>query len=460
VTEAPSDNDTGAPLPEAGPAPSPEDVGPENTVTIDPNSLRDLLINQNNTLLQGLNNLHRSKDQLNLARANLLPSVNLGALLYSMANPVFLLSSVEFLLPFLVPGNWFEAFKQKDQFEADRVAYRLLRLNEYASAYSLYHGILLDQQVRSSEQNDVDDLRQVEQAVQIRDAIGTAAPGDLDNVRGQRIVAEVELSKIDGLLADEIAQIRQALALSIDKAIVLAPDEVEPSPLEKLSMTDAIKAVNERAPEFTQLYYLEKAAKWDKWSRIFGFVQSATTNVAIGANNSLSFSNLTGSVGFGFGFWYFPSLKLSDRNLREIQLREDELRQEFTRLIEASQQQFEQAERRVGLTAQSVQALQNVFQSKLIAYRVGTDSLLSVLDARARLREAQLELDRADADVNALRITLHRALITGQFDQIQSCIELPERLMRHHLFSKKPDPSEYPSNGCNKITIYGPDQDN
>lgn len=71
--------------------------GAEAKFTVNPASVRTQLLSGNISLLQALNNVENSKLNVSMARAKLLPSLNLGVLLPALANPTFLLASVTIL---------------------------------------------------------------------------------------------------------------------------------------------------------------------------------------------------------------------------------------------------------------------------------------------------------------------------------------------------------------------------
>jgi outer membrane protein TolC len=432
-----------------------EEDGP-NTLKLDPESVRDMLLSDNTSLRSQANRVLRARDQVNIARANLLPQINLGALLYA-SSPMFMVSAVSYLLPFLMPGNWFEVFKQKDLYKADKVAFKLARLNTYASAYSLYHSILTDNLARQSMAEDVADLRQIEKIILVRTQTGGAQPGDLENVQGQRSFAEARLHKMDALLVDELAAMRFTLALSLDRDIRVTPDEVDVSMLEQLPLQTAVDRVVEVAPEAVQLQYLIRAAKWDKWQRIFGFLSTPTASSVAGADEPASFTSLRVTGGLSFGLGYFPTIKLSERNMTDLRIREDEMHLEFARLLETTTLQLDEAKARVTNTQDAEVALRKAYQAKLLGYHWGSNDLLELMDARTKLREATLEKTRAISEVNMLRITLHRAMMSSRFERVKDCNDLPDEATHGFRWPWQPRvrPSDVHPGDCHAFTVNG-----
>src|SRR4051812_30110387 len=76
-------------------------------VAINPKTLRSLIVHNNFGEMTQLNLIHQAKDTVDQARGRLLPSLNLGAIISGItAGPAFALTSISFLLPFLLPSNW------------------------------------------------------------------------------------------------------------------------------------------------------------------------------------------------------------------------------------------------------------------------------------------------------------------------------------------------------------------
>ena len=114
----------------------------ERVFVVNPTTIRDQLLSKNMSLMQALNNIENSKLNVSLARAKLLPSLDLGILLPTIVNPSFLLSSITFLFPFLVPSNWLIFKREKALFESDKASYLSLELNILSNALSLYYTFL------------------------------------------------------------------------------------------------------------------------------------------------------------------------------------------------------------------------------------------------------------------------------------------------------------------------------
>ena len=160
------------------PAPLPSTI---NSFVVNPTSLRQRLLEGNTSVLQSLNNVYQSRELLNIARGNILPSLSATALL----NPAgFASSSLTFLFPFLLPSNWFNLDAQKHQLTADGIAYYLVELNEYSIAYAIYMTILEDEDLRNVYQQQVDNYAKIEFVIQHGLPLGLYTQTDLDQAAG------------------------------------------------------------------------------------------------------------------------------------------------------------------------------------------------------------------------------------------------------------------------------------
>jgi outer membrane protein TolC len=150
------------------------------TVRVNPQSLQTLLLAQNNNLLQELNNVYKAKVNVDLARAQLLPSLNLGL---GVAGGGFSLASAVFLLPFLLPSNWINLRESQHLLNAEVKSYYILQLNEYASAYSLYMTIVGDFALRDVLYSQYKNLLDIQNNVDLAVKLGLRPTDDENSSR-------------------------------------------------------------------------------------------------------------------------------------------------------------------------------------------------------------------------------------------------------------------------------------
>ncbi len=395
-------------------------------VSIDPKTLRELVLDENNEILIGLNHIHQAKDRVNIARGNLLPSVNLSMVLQIMSNPTFALSAVEFLLPFLLPSRWFDYYEQKDMLAAEKDGYHALQLNTYASAYSLYYTLLSDQMLFEVLRKENEDLKQVYDVLVQRDIIlGNVSQNDILHAKSQYDLSGAKVAKLEGLLIEERSELRKALALNLETEITLVPTAVPASQWEEKTVPETVEQALLVAPESRQLKSLEKAAERARWSKVFAFISGASVGAQSGFNTgniqSVSFNNVVLRQNVSFGFAYFPAIELSQRQIEEVRLRQRELVIDNRQVLEKVVLGLKHALRRRELAARSEASMKDVYQTANRKYELGMETLLNVLLTRRQVTESSAELVAADTYVNLLRVLLNRTLLLDEFSLVPGC---------------------------------------
>ena len=251
-------------------------IASENVFIVNPTSIRNQLLSKNMTLLQALNNVQNSKLNVSMARAKLLPSLNLSVLLPALANPTFLLSSVTFLFPFLVPSNWAVLKQQKELFEADKASYKAIQLNILSNSLSLYYTYLNDIKVQKvySDQSEV--LGRLYSTLKKQSVIlGNVTSEDLEMSHAQWQESLIRTSKLQELLVEEKAALRTLLGLPLGSELITEEVGLLPSEFETKSVFEIADHSLLVSPESLQLNYLMNAARLGKYSKVFGFLSTS-----------------------------------------------------------------------------------------------------------------------------------------------------------------------------------------
>lgn len=399
---------------------------PQKSIVLDPATVRTQLLNANLTLEQEQKTVDDAKTSVALARAGLFPSINVSALF----NGNFVLSGVDFLVPFLIPSNWAELDKDKHLFEAEKLAYKALALNTYSSALSLYFNIRSDNEITQLYLQEAKDLRDIASYIQKAAHYGFASDEDVQNALGNAEAAEGQASKMQVAMIKELAALRQALGLPLDIQIQFstspAAATIPASDAEAFtSPADIAKEVDKSlsvAPESAQINELINAATAEKWSKLFGWINSASvTTIPSQSGSSASFSKLEAKGTISLGLQIFPMVELSNRNIEEIKLRLTELKQENTQILEGSILATHAAQDEHNHFAQAEEDLSSVYNATLKQYQLGIASLYDVLQAHKQLSLASVNRAQAELDLTLLRVTLHRTLLTDEFAKIPNC---------------------------------------
>jgi multidrug efflux system outer membrane protein len=405
------------------PAPSPEPPN-SSTFEVNPATLREQLMDENIDVLLAAHRVAVAKTQVNFARSSLLPTINLGTVLMAAGQPNFLLSSVEVMLPFLLPSKWFELKRDKLQLDADKEAFKLVQLNMMANTWSIYSAILTDQLLLDQMKIDADDWKMIEALTIERFEFGLADENEVALAQSQRALAFLRVEKLKVLLSDELALLRQALGLPIQRKMRIARSSLAELSQENWSVDRTLKASMTGSSELAQLEFLTSAAKADRWARIFGFIIGVSASQQAGAGSELrsSLSQFDAGGRMSFSANQFPNIQLASRNIESIEIRKEEVRREFTRLVEAVKEKLPSIKNQVLLAAEAEAAMRISFERTLERYQYGAGvSLIDVLRSRIGIQEATTEKVRAMNDLNLARISLSRILRVGEFAKINGC---------------------------------------
>lgn len=393
--------------------------GPTKSFTLNQSTLQSQLLSSNLEVLQALYAVHDAKDQVNIARANLLPSLNLGGML-NFGGGGFVLSTIDFLVPFLLPSNWYNYFSEKNLFEAEKISYNTIQVDTYSSALSLYFTMVADRQIYGIYQQQYHDLQDIYEMQKKRAAVGLIPVSDVMQTQAQAQMAGVKASQLAELSKQEVATTRKFLNLPLSTDIVLEPSTMANSPYEFESMSKTIAKANSVSLERAQLQYMIKAANDTKWSKVFTFINGFSIG-SRGITGNASFDDLAASGSMNLGFAQFPTYELNERRIKEIQLQDTQLQQENQRIIESTVGSLQEAKNQLDLATQAEIQMAQVYQVKLQNYEQGASTLIEVLQARTQMSDASVAKIKSQLDLNLQRAVLHRTLLTSQFSTIKGC---------------------------------------
>lgn len=391
----------------------------QGPVKINPTTLRTLLLSRNIDIAVALNEVQQAKAQVAQARGNLLPSVNLGAVISS--GPSFMLTSVSVLLPFLMPSNWLDLKESTYLLRAQGTSYYLAQLNGYASAYSVYQTILGDMQLRNALYAQYQNFKAIEDHLRLPAEVGIIRKEDYLQAQAQAQLAYVQVSQVDELLKREKASVRQMLGLELNQEIIFEEAHMTPSAAEGMNPQDLLNKIHESSPETSQMNSLITAAQYGKWSKAFSFLTGSSLGMSRPASGG-AFSSVTqnGSVNLGFG--YFPALQISNLNIQQLQLRKQELRLDQAQLIETTLGALEEAQKQYSAALVAEENLRSVYDAEYKRYQVGISDILHVLQAGNDLTGAIVNKVKAQTNLDTLRVSLHRMMISDQFKGIENCV--------------------------------------
>jgi multidrug efflux system outer membrane protein len=417
LASTPTPSPSVSPSPSASPSASPS---PVPTVSLNPDTLRTLLLSENNQILISLQNVHVAKAAVSNARAGLLPSLNI-----SFTGPSFALSAVSFLVPFLIPSNWFALKASEHELTADEAAYYIMELNTYASAYAMYETVVSDLQERDILVQAMNDYQTLESFLEQEASSGVpVTPVDLETAQAQTKAAAAAVSSLDETIIQERFQIGMALGLPPDAGINFDSVDVTASSTETATTYDALsdQAFN-MSPEKTQQDAIIAAGGDNKWSALFSFIGSDTVQATSDnfSGGSVDFSTLQdkGSINLGFGI--FTSYELSKQDLAVLKLEQTSVSQQMGATVGSTIASIAQAIYQYNQNLDAEQLQQNALLNEVENYQNGSSTIASVVQQQESMTQFSTARVKSHADVNALRITLNRTFLTEQFANIKGC---------------------------------------
>ena len=388
---------------------------------VNPDTIRTQLLSKNISLLEVLNNVQNSKLNVSMARAKLLPSLNLGVLLPALANPTFLLSSVSFLFPFLIPSNWIALKQQSELLESDKKSYKALQLNVLSSSLSLYFTLLNDQKVYKVFADQRDSLGILYSNLQKQsDVLGNVTSEDLGMASAQWEEAKLRVSKLQELLITEKASMRTLLALPLKSELNIEDINLPASEFESKSASEISIHSLEVSPELEQLSLLIKAAVAGKFAKIFGFISSASIAGTYSGNIS-PFEGLKAGGGFSFGADTLVNIKIANNNIASIKLRSEQLKEENEKTAEILVGQIAEVKDQQNFSLKALQDRLMVFEGQKRQYALGLISLQTLLQTQVQLTDSYVANIKSELDLTMQRLTLMRLVIDGDFAKIKDC---------------------------------------
>jgi len=393
-------------------------------VTINPETLRQWVISSNLGIVEELNRVHAAKEKVNVDYANLLPSLNLGSIVQGKSGVI--LSSITFLLPFLMPSNWIAVRTDKSLFESEKISYRILQLNSYNSALITYYTILANQTLLAIYIQQERNLASIAAIISEAVKTGMTTKRDALVAQAQTLTAHEQVLKTREMIEGEIVSLKQAMDLPISAELKLESSTVGETPAEAGTVQNAIDRADAAAPELVQLGLISLAANHAKWSAVFSFIQNPSlSSISVpnhdGQYANASLSRLTPRASLNFSFAAFPSYELAqtDADLIRIQIKEAELANQT--VVATAYEGLGEAKERLNTALSAERKFREVYAVDLQRYKIGTLSLTDLLIDQTSLSNASLMHVESVLDMNLERTILNRALLTDTFSGIPGC---------------------------------------
>ncbi|MGZ3651580.1 MAG: TolC family protein [Bdellovibrionota bacterium] len=396
---------------------------PHEGTKLDPDSLRRFLLRDDISVLESLNSVYKAKEQISLAHANLLPSVNVLAIL---GGGTFGLGGLSFLLPFLAPSNWYNLDASKHQLAANGYAFYMVELNEYASVYSLYLSMLADQEIEQNQQIHYGNIEQIRKFVESQVKLGLANEASLEQATAQSKLAHMSLLDLENSIAVERAQLRKILGFDLKKQFFLDDFHLSELPVENANNQAILKQVFEHSPEVRQIDSLIAAAEDGTWSASFDFLGSQGGELDL-AGGSSSGDSSGGAIfapsgnGMTFSFGTFPKVAISRLAVRDLQLRRRQIYLEEAKAIETTLNALSFAKMQLTDAVDAEKNARDAFAFIQSQFAQSKATLNDVITASELVIEASISRVGSRLKVDAQRVNLERILVGREFAKVPNC---------------------------------------
>ncbi len=259
----------------------------------------------NYTVSQEAERVLQAKQNIGVARGNLLPKLHIRAVIGIFTGDY--LSIIGSALPFIFPSNWYRWEQSKAIFEAQKKSFASLRGNEINFIEGLFYLILRDQTVLSELKKHITWMNEIKEGLIKEELIGTIPIGTADYFSTNITLLEKDQAELEKLIQNQYGELAQAVALPpLNGILELAPIKL-PSldGISSIQGADFFKNAQNKAFEIKTLKALYKAAQNIDGEIAFGFLDPE------------------GNSGLGFGT--ASSFRVSKSRQNEIQKKIDEV---------------------------------------------------------------------------------------------------------------------------------------
>ncbi len=257
-------------------------------------------ISQSNLLLlENAERTYQASEAVGVARANLLPQLNLWDWVGFTFTLTDILGRVTDIAPFLVPGNWFRVAEQKILVNVERNAYHALWANQILAGKLLYYRVLHDEALLKEIDDNEEMLKNIHAVVRTREILGGLPPGTSKTVEARILAMQEDRRALKALIRDEKGRLTYAMALPVGSDLkltsLLLPDIRNNHPLKYATYEPRVLSISPEIQQFGHLVrvipYIKKELRWS-----FLGTSSLSRGVAGGI-----FDDIPIQRGLGFG---------------------------------------------------------------------------------------------------------------------------------------------------------------
>lgn len=266
-------------------------------------------VSQNNyKVYENALKVYQAKINIEKARADLLPRLNIWSIAKIIIDPISILDSISDIAPFLVPANWFRLEEVKLLYLAEKEGYRALWGNEVNVGKTLYTHLIFDQNLLVHVQNSIIEMQKIHRIVQTRENFGGAKPGTAREIEIKLLGLQEDEQNLLNLLKFENDELSYVLGYTADTEMLLSPIAIpQMGSLKPIQPKDYEFRVLSSSPERRQFDHFLSALSQVKKEIEYSFLGGSSISRGVGGG---IFDGLPDGNGLGFGTG--PALKIVD----------------------------------------------------------------------------------------------------------------------------------------------------
>lgn len=243
--------------------------------------------------------VYQAKTNIEKARADLLPRLNIWSIAKIIIDPTSILDMISDIAPFLVPANWFRLEEIKLLYLAEKEGYRALWGNEVHIAKSIYTHLVFDERLLQHVQSSIVELEKIHRIVKTRETFGGAKPGTARDIEIKLLGLQEDEQNLQLLVKLELDELSYALGYSSDTDLALAPVT--------MPVFESLKPIQSKEYEFRVLSMSPERRQFDHFLSALSQVKKEIEYSFLGGSNMSRgvaggiFDNLPSGNGLGFG---------------------------------------------------------------------------------------------------------------------------------------------------------------
>lgn len=271
---------------------------------------------RNFTVLAEAEKSYQAKLNIEQARNNLLPRLNIWSLAKVALDPTALLDLIPDIAPFLVPANWFRLQETEILYFAEAEGYRALWANELLTSRIIYLRILMDRNLYNIVHEHLLDLQKVHEIAKARHVVGLEKIETVRSLETLVLKLEEDEAQLRLLLEEEMNALSLSLGFPAEESFEIEPVGLK-NPTEQQPIRYEIYVLKtlDVAPETRQYDHFLKVIPLLKKEVWFSFLGASETSrgVAGGIFDGISIPN-------GLGFSSATTIKIIDSQEKILEI--------------------------------------------------------------------------------------------------------------------------------------------